>query len=105
IMASVLAASCSNAPLGSLSAGDLASGWGLQKTATTVPRSLMASLAHGPFGCKGSYLVLFTPPGKPFFQVNPYGNMSYREVASSASTCGSVPNTKHVFDQITIGSL
>ena len=65
----------------------------------------MQSLANGPFGCHGSHVVLFAPPGKPFGQVNFQGTPSYPEVASLASNCGSVANATHVFDQITLGSL
>ena len=71
----------------------------------TVPRSVLASLAHGPFGCQGSYLVLFAPPGKPFVQFSLYNMTAYPEVYSSVSTCGTETNAKHVFDQITLGSL
>jgi len=52
-------------------------------------------------------VVAFAPPGKQFgrFNFNANAQASYGEIASFASTCGNLANTKHVFDQITLGSL
>jgi hypothetical protein len=100
VLTSVLVASCSAAPLGSLSTSDLPSGWGLQQTTWPFARSAVA-----PFGCKTSYVVAFAPPGRSFVRYSETAAMPYIELGSFAATCGSVANTKHVFDQITVGSL
>jgi len=65
----------------------------------------MSTMARGPFGCHGSHLALFAPPGKPYFALSASIPTPYREATSSASTCGSKANAKSVFDQITSGSL
>lgn len=100
VLALALIAGCSAAPLGSLSASDLPSGWGLQRSTWPLPRSGVA-----PFGCKTSYVVAFAPPGKPFVRYTQTAPTPYIELASFAATCGSVANTKHVFDQITLGTV